>query len=121
MRALYVMASYASRTPGTSIHVPANPFVDLLNSPFWTDRNKASLALMELSAGRDPALLEALGSQALDSLIDMARWKNRPHALPAVYLLGRIGGLTEAQIKAAWSRDDREVVIEAARSKAAAK
>jgi hypothetical protein len=121
MRALYVMASYASRTPDTGIHVPAEPFVDLLNSPFWTDRNKASLALMELSADRDPALLQTLASRALPSLVDMARWKNRSHAAPAVFLLGRVGGLTDAQIKADWARDDREAVIDAAKTRAAAK
>jgi hypothetical protein len=36
------------------------------------------------------------------------------HAIAGLWLLGRIGGLSEDAIQAAWSRDDRETVIDAA-------
>ena len=60
-RALWVIATFAQKAPDRKIQVPADPFVDLLNSLTWTDRNKSSLALMSLdratgsSAARDPS------------------------------------------------------------------
>jgi hypothetical protein len=47
----------------------------------------------------------------------MARWKTLSHALPPYLLLGRIAGLPEEEVHAAWTRGDREWVI----AKAAAK
>jgi hypothetical protein len=41
----------------------------------------------------------------------MARWKTLAHALPPYLLLGRIAGLPEDQVQAAWTRGDREWVI----------
>jgi hypothetical protein len=52
------------------------PFIDLLNSIEWTDRNKSSFALEMLTESRDPALLLDLRARALRSLIEMARWKS---------------------------------------------
>jgi hypothetical protein len=117
MRALGIIAAFAARSPARAIRVPATPFVDRLNSPVWTDRNKASLALMELSANREPTLITALRERALASLIEMARWKYEGHARPAFLLLGRIAGWPEAEISAAWDRRDREGVIQAARKR----
>jgi hypothetical protein len=114
MRALALIAALASATPELKIRVPTRPFVRLLNSPVWTDRNKASLALMALSKNRDPELIASLREHALASLIEMARWKSEGHAAAGLWLLGRIGGLSEDAIQAAWSRGDREVVIDAA-------
>ena len=114
MRALWVIADVARRSPALRLRVPPEPFVDLLNSPTWSDRNKASLALMELSDRRDPALLAALRTRALPSLIEMARWKSRGHAAAAVVLLGRAAGVPEKTIQAALNRGAHQVVIDAA-------
>jgi hypothetical protein len=114
MRALWVMAKLASRSPELKIRVPTKPFIRLLNSPVWSDRNKSSLALMELSDNRDPALLISLQRQALRSLIEMARWKSDGHAAAAFWLLGRITGSSEDRIQTMWSHGDREAVIDAA-------
>lgn len=113
-RALAVIATLAQLAPERGIRVPPAPFVEMLNSPVWTDRNKASLALMELSASRDSALLAALRAHALPALAEMARWKTPGHALPPFVVLGRAGGLPDDEIMAAWSRGDRESVIAAA-------
>jgi hypothetical protein len=67
-----------------------NPFIRLLYSPVWSDLNKMSFALMELSANRDPVLLASIREQALGSLVEMARWKSIVHAIPAVTILGRM-------------------------------
>jgi hypothetical protein len=114
MRALSIIAGFAERHPELGIHVPPEPFVDLLNSFSWTDRNKASMALTELAARRDPALLASLCARALPSLVEMARWKSRLHAGAAFYLLGCIAGLPDGEIKKRWDTDDRDAVIKAA-------
>jgi len=114
IRALAVIAGYTAGNPQLGIEVAPDPFVDLLNSPVWTDRNKAAFALAELSTKRNPQLLAALRGRALASLIDMARWKSRGHAATAFFLLGRIAGLPEDAIEKAWERNDRDLVIAAA-------
>jgi hypothetical protein len=96
------------------VRVPYEPFIALLHSPVWTDRNKASFALLELSARRDPKLLEKLRREAMAPLIEMAHWKSEGHAFPAFMILGRIGGLSDEAIQAAWTRGEREDVINAA-------
>lgn len=114
MRALYVIAEFIQGSPASRMRVPPQPFVSLLTSPVFSDRNKASVALMQLSAGRDPELIASMRKQALGSLIEMARWKSEGHAMAAFWLLGRIVGLSEEGIQEAWDRRDREAVIDAA-------
>jgi len=114
MRALAVFASVAPTSGRPILHIPYRPFVGLLNSPVWTDRNKASMALMELSARRDPELLRKLRREAIGPLIEMAHWKSEGHAMPALMILGRIGGQPDDAIRAAWIRGEREGIINAA-------
>ena len=113
MRALAVIAR-ATSTARQRLPIPIEPFVGLLDSPLWTDRNKASLALMSLSERRDPALLTTLRNRALGPLVEMARWQSRGHAMPALLILGRIAGQSDAEVEAAWTRGDRDAVIDAA-------
>lgn len=114
MRALWIIASYASAHPDLRVEIAPDPFVDLLHSIVWTDRNKASLVLMELSAARDRALLETLRARAFEPLLAMARWENPGHALPGLVLLGRVAGLSEEAIFAAVSEGRHQTIIEAA-------
>jgi hypothetical protein len=44
---------------------------------------------------RDPKVLALLRLEALDSLIEMARWRNIGHAEAALSILGRIVGIDE--------------------------
>ena len=113
MRALGVIAA---ASPGQRLRIPIEPFIDLMNSPEWTDRNKASFALVELSQSRNPQLLATLRSRAIVALVEMARWKSRGHAMPALMILGRIGGQSDEEVEAAWERGERESVINAALS-----
>lgn len=115
MRALALIAALAQRRPERGIRVPPEPFVALLTSPVWTDRNKASFALMELTQTRGSTLMSALRAGAVPALIDMAQWKSPGHALPAFLALGRVAGLSDDEIMAAWSRGDRDAVIDVAR------
>lgn len=115
IRALAIMARYAERYPEVGFRIPTDPFVALLNSPFWTDRNKASMVLLSLSAGRNPALMQKLRTTAMAALTDMVFWQAEGHALPAAILLGRMGGLPDDDIIAAFRRDPNSLV-EAARN-----
>jgi hypothetical protein len=114
MRALALFAQY-SRNTCRLTSVPSAPFVDLLNSIDWPDRNKSSAALLQLTESRDPTLLTELRDRALDSLIEMARWKSPGHAYMPFFILGRVAGMTEEAITAAWERKDPEAVVSAAR------
>lgn len=112
-RALWLIAMLAQRSPDLGIKVPAQPFIDLLNSIVWTDRNKSSLALLEITDKRDPAILSELREHAMASLLDMAKWKTPGHAQAAIYILGRIGGMSDSDIQADIEKGDRDTVIAA--------
>jgi hypothetical protein len=113
-RALWLIAALAQKAPERKIQVPADPFVDLLNSLTWTDRNKSSLALMSLTEPRDPALLSTLRHKALGSLIEMARWKSRGHAVAPVMILGRVAGIPEKELVSAAASGDHATIVDAA-------
>ena len=116
MRALMAFANMRPGTGPAVPRVPAQPFIELLGSPVWSDRNKASLALMALSTGRNPERLAALRERALAPLAEMARWKSEGHAFPAFSIIGRIAGYSDEAVYAHWECCDRDSVIDAARS-----
>lgn len=118
VRALALIAAFAQRHPELHLQVSWMPFIDLLNSPVWTDRNKAAFTLMQLTETKDPALLKDLTTRALPALVEMARWKSRGHALPSFVMLGRIAGMPDDAIFKAWEDGKQQSVIEAAKSTA---
>ena len=111
MRSLWAIAAYGQAKPELGIHVPFAPFIDLLGSLDWTDRNKSSLALMQLTAGRDSSLLRELRARAIRPLLDIARWSDLGHASPAVLILGRIEGRSDKEIFGALQRGDRTAIV----------
>jgi HEAT repeats len=111
MRALMVLASYSLASPRQRIRIRVLPFVAMLNSFVWTDRNKASSALQQLTVKRDPAVLAILRKRALPSLIEMARWKSPGHAGASFFILGRVGNIPESEIERSWASGDRETMI----------
>jgi HEAT repeat protein len=110
-RALMAIAALAQRQPQRRIRIEAAPFIAMLNSVVWTDRNKAAAVLFFLTAHPPARALDQLRKQALPSLVEMARWKNPGHAFEAYFLLGRIAGLDESAVRQAWTRGEREQVI----------
>jgi len=110
MRALLVFADKKPVAP----RIPTQPFISFLSSPVWGDRNKASGALMTLTAGRDPLVMAQLRKSALTSLVEMARWTSAGHAIPALILLGRLSGYSDESAEELFNRGDREQVIRAA-------
>ena len=97
--AIRALAVLAQSSPKVADQIPAKGFVAMLSSGSWTDRNKAAFLLNELSKRRPPRLLNQLRSQALDSLIEMARWRVDGHAIFARTLLGRIAGIEETRLQ----------------------
>ncbi len=114
MRALPEVALRAAADPDLEVRVELTWFVELLNSLDWDDRSEAATSLVSLTQTRDPSALEHIRDRALPALIDMVRWKTPAHAHAAFILVGRIAGLTEKGIQDAWSRGDREVIIQQA-------
>jgi hypothetical protein len=105
-RTLWVFAD--ARRP---VRVPYEPFVTLLSSPVWSDRNKASVALLALSDQNDPQLLSLLRTRALGPLAEIARWQSEGHALPGFLLLSRIAGYSDDDAHQLWAAGNREAVI----------
>jgi hypothetical protein len=110
-RSLVAIEVLAKLDKTQAIKISSTWFIEMLNSLSWSDRNRAVMALMVLTDQPDPSILDQIRERALQSLIDMARWKTLSHALPPYLLLGRIAGLPEADVQAAWSRGDREWVV----------
>ena len=111
MRALHAVAIGGKLHPEQQVHIEATWFVELLNSVVWSDRHNATLALVNLTESRDPETLVLIRERALASVIEMARWHDLQHALPAFILAGRLAGLSENEIQSAWLSGDREAVL----------
>src|SRR5580658_3316608 len=114
MRALKAVRVGAKLHPAQSLTVLPTWYVELLNSVVWSDRRGASLELVELTESRDPATLAEIRERAIDSVAEMARWHDLEHALPPFILAGRLAGLSEDDIQAAWVSGNREAVIKKA-------
>jgi hypothetical protein len=110
-RGLRALAVMAHLHPDSGLKIEPTWFIEMLNSLSWNDRTQALSMLQMLTDQREADAIEQIRERALPSLTEMARWKTLPHALPAFLLLGRVAGLPEDQVQAAWSRGDREFVI----------
>lgn len=96
VRSLMVLAS-VKQTDLRKLSV--EPVEALLLSGVWSDRNKASLLLDQLTASPDPAMLRELHTTSLDAIIEGASWRGDPgHAGAFVILLGRIAKVPEERL-----------------------
>ena len=110
-RSLIAIEVLSKLDPKLGIKISPTWFITMLNSLSWSDRNRAVAALQVLTEKAEQPVLDQIREGALQSLTEMARWKTLAHALPPYLLLGRIAGLPEEEVKAAWIRGDRESVI----------
>jgi hypothetical protein len=117
MRALGLIAAYSFAQPEKNNKIPFEPFVDMLNSIEWTDRNKSSLVLAELTEKRDAELLDLIRRKATPTLIEMAQWKNEGHAGMPFLILGRIAGFSDDEIMRALMTGKRKNLIAEAQKK----
>lgn len=113
VRALWVLAS--SRSGADDAPIPARPFIAMLNSRTWEDRNKAGLLLSALVARTDRDDLAEIRRTSMNSLVEMARWHDPGHADPYRMLLGRLAGLDEARVKELVAAGEVEKIIAAAK------
>jgi hypothetical protein len=97
--------------------IPHDPFISLLTSGRWSDRNKGLLLVSALSERRSRALLDRVRREAQFELIEMARWRVRGHSDPARLLLGRIAGMTDARIAQLIEAGDVDAIVAAANGK----
>lgn len=95
VRALGVIASSSQQRARM---IRPKPFIALLKSDKWVDRNKGGWLLINLTESRDPKLLKQLRKEAMDALVETARWQFAGHASFARRLLGRIAGIEEARL-----------------------
>lgn len=112
IRALMVIARFARASPTLHIKVSAEPFIEMLNSIIWTDRNKSSGVLLQLTEGRDAAVLSSLRQHAFQSLVEMSQWKSRGHASAAFFILGRVGNLSDDEIQKIWDGGNHQLLVE---------
>ena len=110
LRALNAIAVLARLEPRLGIQVPSTWIVEMLNSVVLSDRTHAADVLVTLT-DRDAAALNQVRDRALDSVVEMARWKNLRYALPPFILVGRLAGMNEQEIQKAWSSGDRQSAI----------
>jgi len=95
VRALEVLCAVGAEV---TRQIPAARFVPLLHSLTWTDRNKGSLVLAQLTKSRDPEILKMLRDQALGPLREMVQWSNSGHAWAPKMILGRVAGIEESRL-----------------------
>ena len=111
VRALGVIASSSQQRASM---IPPKPFITLLKSDKWLDRNKGGWLMINLTESRDPKLLQQLRTEVIDALVEMARWHFAGHAAFARRLLGRIAGIEEARLDTMID-DQAEAIIAAAK------
>jgi hypothetical protein len=84
--------------------IPSEPFLQLINSGVWTDRNKGGFVIKSLCAN-DPSLYEKLNKSCLQSLCEMSCW-DEPHAGGARALLCHITNIAPEKINEFGSAGD---------------
>ncbi|HEX6180326.1 MAG TPA: hypothetical protein VFZ47_03725 [Chitinophagaceae bacterium] len=115
-RGLAVIAKYANKHPELNINIPADPFIEMVNSIVWTDRNKGVAVLLALTQNRPPQLIQMLNQKASRSIIEMAKWKNAGHAEMNYLILARMAGIPEETIGRTFSdRKDASIAEMAAK------
>jgi uncharacterized protein (TIGR03435 family) len=105
-RAIAVIVEFAAQNPELGIHIDPKPFIAMLNSLTWTDRNKATAVLSSLG----PEAAAAMRERALPALLEMAQWQDS-HYEDALRLLGRIAGLSGDDVDKAIAGGDRGRIL----------
>lgn len=84
--------------PAIANMIPPGHFIEMLNSPTWTDRNKAVFTLLGLTKSRDPKVLSEMRSKGESSLREMCDWPVG-YSSSAYRLLGRIANIPEDKLQ----------------------
>jgi hypothetical protein len=111
-RALKGIAYVALTSGGRELRVQPTWLVEMLNSVVLSDRLEAAQVLAMYVERGDESAAAQIRERALPALLEMARWQQLPHALPAYWLLGKLGGIPEEEMEKAWEAGEREKVLE---------
>jgi hypothetical protein len=98
--------------PELAAEIPASHYIEMLNSPVWTDRNKSVFILQGLTRSRQAAVLSEMREKALPSLKEMCSWPSG-YSEVAIELLGRIAGIPDDKLKLLTDRNDSTEVLKA--------
>lgn len=98
------------KKPELAKYVPSRRYIEMVNSPTWTDRNKAMFVLEGLTKSRDQKILNELREKSLASLKEMCKWPSG-YSESAIELLGRIAGIPEEQLEAMKQNNDATQVL----------
>ncbi len=110
-----VLGVLAEHDTSMARRIPAEPFLPMLHSLTWTDRNKAMFVLGAVTAARDPKTLATLRRDAIGPLRQMSKWTNWGHAAAALTLLGRASGMAEERLQALLAAENARAILEEAR------
>lgn len=108
------LAELLVEKPELASEIPARRYIEMLNSPTWTDRNKAVFILMGLTKSRDPKILAEMCEKALPSLKEMCNWPSG-YSGSAIELLGRIAGISDEKLKVMVEKNQADEVLKALR------
>ncbi len=111
LRSLNAIAVLARLQPSLGLHLSPTWVVEMLNSIVLSDRNRAADTLVTLTAQDAAGALSQIRDRALDSVVEMAQWKELRYALPPFILVGRLAGMNEQEIQKAWTNGDRQTAI----------
>lgn len=112
VRALSVLSA---ATTNDHPRINVKPLIDLLYSGSWTDRNKASLLLLRMTDVPNSEVLDSLRQEALAPLIEGGSWVDVPgHSTPFLFILGRVGGITDQKLDNLIKIGDKDAIIAAA-------
>ncbi len=114
LRSLNAIAVLASLDPKQGIQVSPTWFVEMLNSIVLSDRTRAANALVALTDQNNTEALDQIRARAIDSVVEMAQWKNLHYALPAFMLVGRLAGMNDGEIQKAFASGNRQPAIDIA-------
>lgn len=111
-RAMKGIAYLALASGGQELRVEPTWLVEMLNSVVLSDRLEAAQVLAMYAERGDDGAAAQIRERAREPLLEMARWRHLPHALPAYWLLGKLGGVPEEEMKKAWEAGERERVLQ---------
>ncbi len=109
--AIRVLAVLASHDVGIARRISPDPFIPMLHSLTWSDRNKAMFLLDPVTAARDPQTIKSLRRQAIEPLRQMSRWTYWGHASMALVLLGRIAEIPEVRLQSLLQARDAAAIL----------
>jgi hypothetical protein len=111
VRSIKAIAVLSQKRPELGLKIAPTWLVAMLNSIVLSDRAQAAEALVILTDRPNPSALDLMRERALPTLAEMARWKTLRYALPPFLLVGRVAGISEADLQAQWQKGDRETAI----------